>query len=783
LRIATFLGEEAMSNKKNGPLLYPLLTESSELYKEYLKRRTEYYKKSVKPNRQKAYEEEGWTFEKKLKTKVRLKKFKPRDEQLENKFWCLLYRVGYKDMNLGRNFKIKYKMLDGNWDEKQIDIFAKDDETVIVVECKSATELKRKSLQKELAAFANAKGGMADSIKKFYGRTFKPKILWLFITENIIWSGPDKDRASAERIKIITEREFNYFNQIANHLGPASKYQFLATFFEGEKIPELKDKIVPAVRGKLGGKYFYSFVTTPKQLLKIAFINHRALDDPEGYPTYQRMIQKKRIKDIGEFIEKGGFFPTNFLVNFTEKVRFDISRKDDANDIHYGYLYLPDQYKSAWIIDGQHRLYGFSWLREHFLKQNIMVLAFEKLPREEEANQFLTINHEQKSVPRNLLDDLEGDLKWGSDNPTERIGAISARLIQKLDGDIGGPLYDRVTAQGIKPTERTCLTVPEIKDGIRRSGLVGKAVLKMRQYEPGPLSEEDDYKTLDRAKAGLTQYFSIIRQADPERWEKGRSGYLCINPGIRAYMALFAELIAHMESKTKLDAKELTVEQLIKETKDYLKPILAFISDANNKDFETSFKVPYGSGGPKQYLFRLCQLVRQYDPEFSIEGYNDWEQSQSQEQIELADKRVKELTIAIREYIFDIFKQLYGEKNDAYWEQGVTNKEMKTNAYRKRLDDPPERQQPLEVYLEMIELMKIVENRKHWHLFKDVFNIVIPNEKKQSKNLRWMERLNQLRRIPSHAAKQRVYTKEDFEFLGWLHPEFMKRMELKNIEA
>ena len=53
-----------------------------------------------------------------------------------------------------------------------------------------------------------------------------------------------------------------------------------------------------------------------------------------------------------------------------------------------------------------------------------MVIAFEKLQTEEEANLFVTINHEQKSVPRSLLDDLEGDLKWGSSKPAERIGAI-----------------------------------------------------------------------------------------------------------------------------------------------------------------------------------------------------------------------------------------------------------------------------------------------------------------------------------------------------------------------
>ena len=70
------------------------------------------------------------------------------------------------------------------------------------------------------------------------------------------------------------------------------------------------------------------------------------------------------------YIGNGGFFPTNFLINFSKNVRFEPQVKDRENDIRYGQLYLPDQYKSAWVVDGQHRLYGFSGLSDKFLRQN-----------------------------------------------------------------------------------------------------------------------------------------------------------------------------------------------------------------------------------------------------------------------------------------------------------------------------------------------------------------------------------------------------------------------------
>ena len=170
-------------------------------------------------------------------------------------------------MNQGRNFKVKCKRRGAPEWSKQIDVFAQDEETLVFVECKVSNELKQRRLGKDIESFANSKRYLAQAAKKYYGANFRPKILWLFVTENNIWSKPDTEKAKAENIKVITEREFVYFKQIVDHIGPAARYQFLAEFFENKNIPELKDKKVPAIKGKLGGKSFYCFVTTPKQLL------------------------------------------------------------------------------------------------------------------------------------------------------------------------------------------------------------------------------------------------------------------------------------------------------------------------------------------------------------------------------------------------------------------------------------------------------------------------------------------------------------------------------------
>lgn len=253
------------------------------------------------------------------------------------------FLMGYPEISSGRNFKVRIDRKGAEPLYKQIDILSKDDETVIVTECKASERVRRRSLQKDIEEFSNLKGPIANAVKKHYGSSFKPKIIWLFITSNIVWSEPDKQRAAGENIRIITERELRYYLQISDHLKSAARFQFLAEFLKNQKIPGLEGVKVPAIRGKLGGRQFYCFVSTPKQMLKIAFVNHRSLNDPEGAPSYQRLVTRTRLKQISRFLREGGFFPTNILVNFTRKARFEQLAKDEEACVAFGHLYLPNR--------------------------------------------------------------------------------------------------------------------------------------------------------------------------------------------------------------------------------------------------------------------------------------------------------------------------------------------------------------------------------------------------------------------------------------------------------
>lgn len=761
--------------------LSPLLTDHSHGSREAVKRRQPFEFSTILDDQITEYEKQGWIVDKKLIKKIRIKRQKSLSVRLENRFWMLLFKLGYPHLNQGHNFQILVQRKDSEPLRKQIDVFAKDEETVIVAECKACDRVTKRSLQKDIEEFANLKGPIAKSILSHY-TNFKPKIIWMFVTENIIWSIPDKTRANGQNIRIITERELRYYTQIAEHLGKSARYQFLAEFLRDQEIPELNKKTVPAIRGKLAGRKFYSFVTRPRDLLKISFVNHRSLNDPDGAPTYQRLVSKTRIRDIGKFIKSGGFFPNNILVNFVRSVRFDQIKRDELADITFGTLYLPDKFRSAWIIDGQHRLYGFSHIDDSYLDQNIIVIAFEKLSKTEEAQLFVTINHEQKSVPKHLLDDLEGELKWGSNIPTERIGAIASRLINCLNMDVGYPFYNRVTQQGIPSTNKTCLTIPALKDAIRRSGLLGKPIINNSNYELGPLCGSSDSETLDKARSALSVYFEHIRDANLSQWEKGRAGFLCTNVAVQAYIILLSSLIKYWEVNTAAQAKEMAAEELVSELEEYLEPVIKFLSKATDDVMESTFKVPFGSGGPPEYYFRLCKIIKQRIADFEPDGMDEWEAEQSEENINAADKKIKEIVLLVQHYIFKILREVYGEEKEAYWHKGITDKNIKAEAYKKSLDDDDDKRMNLENYLDVIDYKKIIENKQNWQHFKSVFDIPEPGEKGHAKNIKWLDHINELRRIPAHPSKERNYKIEDFQYIDYIYLQLYSKLQSMKID-
>ncbi len=86
---------------------------------------------------------DGWSVSRENKRSVRFEKPKPIDRQLEDDLWSLLYKLGFKELNVDRTFGVQI----GTTPPRQLDVFAKDDETVFIVECTHSKEGGPKSVK------------------------------------------------------------------------------------------------------------------------------------------------------------------------------------------------------------------------------------------------------------------------------------------------------------------------------------------------------------------------------------------------------------------------------------------------------------------------------------------------------------------------------------------------------------------------------------------------------------------------------------------------------------
>lgn len=739
-----------------------LVVTAADRISEFKQRNRDYDEQSVTPGAIQDYEPQGWSVARELKTKFKLRKPRTDDHNLENRFWCCMYRLGYPELNAGRNFKIPT----AENVEKQIDVFAKDAETVVIAECKTAEAYKKKSLQKDLGEFDSNKRLIASALRNHYGRNFKPKIIWLFVLSNVVVTQQDLVRARELKIHLLSDRELTYFEEIAKALGPAARQQFKAEYLAGQDIPALDNVSVPAVKTKLNNKPVYVFSSKASDISRIGFVNHRDLRDPNSAPTYQRLVNPNRLKKVAEFLKGGGYFPNSILINFQFRPRFDLALASNDKDIQFGHLYLPKKYKSVKIIDGQHRLYGCALLDEEDRDPNLFFVAFDGISGTEEANLFATINKEQQKVQKRLLDELDGELKWDSEVVSERVQAICSRAIDLLNAAYGNPFEDKVVSPGINASEDRPLTLPEIRKAIISANLVWRITNK-DTWAPGPFccvkkGQIDNKATLDRLMDGLTWYFNEIRSFERDRWERGKAGRICNNFGVPGYVRLLSEIIRHVEKTDGISATDLALKDLQKAISPFLEPVRKFVQDATGEEFEAQFNVKLGSGGVKQYYFALSKITNASLPEFKPTGFEQWLSELNKEQQAHADRTAKWIQDVVHKHVVEMLKSEYGEK---FFDEGISNKEIQMNAHKKRLDDDSTTRGGPERYLDFLDLRKIVEQKENWPLFEKIFSIPLPKQKKGlAKYVLWFDDVNRIRRVSAHPY-ERAYSQADLELL------------------
>jgi DNA sulfur modification protein DndB len=710
--------------------------------------------------------EEGWTTQRLGKRAARMTKPKPIDVWLEDRVWTVLYRMGFTHMSGEGGARLIMAPKDPKSPTNQLDVVAIDHEVALAVECKTRTNPSRKPLQSDLAKQAQMREAFSRGTSAQFPGAAKRYTALAFFTENVLLSSADRKRAQEQQQLLFDEADLAYYEALVSHLGVAARYQFLADLLPGKRIPALALR-VPALKSRIGAYNCYTFSTSPDYLLKVAYVSHRAKGKASDVNTYQRMIQRTRLRKIRAYITDNGIFPTNIVISFEKSraTRFErVHQQSEYDASEIGWLTLTPAYKSAWVIDGQHRLYAYSG-HPRASRSVLSVLAFDGLPPSIQAKLFIDINAEQKSVKQTLLQELYAELHWDADDDQIRARAIISKAIQILDDQPESPFYQRVLKADSARTPTRCISLASLFDALDKTGIYFSTVKKGKVIDHGPLWAGDNTATLDRTVDVLNSWFMWISDRSNGWWDlgAGEGGGLAMNDGVSICIDVLRSVFTHLEGTghrlLRLDDHELIalVQPFGEALGDYLGSLAV--------ELRKSFRDLRGNQGKAAGLRRCQSGIHQRIDDFSPAGLDEWIELEKARTSETAASIILRIERQLQSVVLSELKEEFGHREADWWFKGVPK------SVRKQVDDRINEDQGKrggrEENLDLIHYRDIATH--NWPIFGD---LLAYGHGSKDRKTAWIADVNEVRKSAMHASRSAPVTLEQLarleEYERWL---------------
>ena len=606
-------------------------------------------------------EEEGWEYVKDYADSkfVKVRKEKPFYERFEDQIWLLFFQMGFKHLNRDANFKMNYDFNNPDFTQ-QIDVFAADDETILIVECKSSEDLNEVQFKKDIEKLHGQMEGLRKcALKQYPGR--KVKFIWA--THNCIMSAKDIKRLQEWDIIFFSDSTIQYYSELVKHLGTCSRYQLLGNLLANTEIKKMQNKVL-AIKGKMGGHEYYEFSIEPEKLLKIGYVLHRNEANKNMMPTYQRIIKRKRLKDVQSFINDGGYFPNSIIISIDSggrKLQFDESpTKLDDSISKIGVLHLPKRYHSAYIIDGQHRLYGYSD-SEYANTNSIPIVAFVDLDRSEQLKLFMDINENQKSVSKTLRITLNSDMLWDSPNQNERRDAIRSKIAQMCGEEQSSPLLGRVVIGEDEKNNIKCITIQAIQLALQKCSFFSTFAKNNTIATNGSFDVGDNQATIDRFYPFLEGCFKTVKNECETEWSLGEQGILTINRGIQGIIRIINDVVNLLIAQNKLFPLTQDIDDIINEVEYYMSPLLNHINKLTEEQ-RIELKSFYGGGAENKYLHYFQKVIHDSLTDFNPEGLEEYIENTTKEYNATSKEYIYAIEEKLKDVIAESLQEYYGDK-------------------------------------------------------------------------------------------------------------------------
>lgn len=335
---------------------------------------------------------------------------------------------------------------------------------------------------------------------------------------------------------------------------------------------------------------------------------------------FQRKYSDSRVGEISKFLESEdyAFFPNTIIANcdlVNDLESFDPERFPDIASLSQ-FEYLPEQLSffskseekceifipftsdSLLIIDGQHRLEGLKKADNNKLGEYELLVAFILgYDRSVIAQQFYTINHEQKPVNKSLLYHLMGEFSTDLDELT-----FSHKIVKALNEVESSPFFQRIKMLGTAPSDMSSGQKQQLS--ISLAFLIDALIKTVSKSTSGLYQPIFRYYFLNESYQVeilkfLLNYFNAVKELIPD-WTVPSNNLVSKGMGVGALIRIMQLLVPKM-----LVEDWGNDESKIKEcTKDYLKEKLKGLE---NVDF--SKEGPFGRSGSAGSLNKIKEDI------------------------------------------------------------------------------------------------------------------------------------------------------------------------------
>lgn len=366
----------------------------------------------------------------------------------------------------------------------------------------------------------------------------------LFVSDDKDFDIVNKKYATDNGFTFWEDEELDYYEALVETIGEYAKYEILhAMGIETREEVGIHNVLALHLQQPFSNSTndLYIFTASPKLLLQTCVVLRKAGGSKDAY---QRVVNKSRLSKIAKFLsQEDSILPPNIVVHLNENIHaipLPIPDKDSTgrpitlarrNTYNLVLLQIPMKYASMEILDGQHRLFGFTTTeaatKESF---NLIVVGLANMLSKRKTETFVAINDNARRMDPNLVAYLKLSLDEAECQKDNELMTI--RIVFELNRNTPFRKKIRLLDRGKEKITLKNFAGNDLKSLISEKGL-------LRKYYD---HESNKYVSL------LRMYFGIIKSTFSVEWNDQDKYIVFTNRGISAFLKLLKSILKTEEA-------------------------------------------------------------------------------------------------------------------------------------------------------------------------------------------------------------------------------------------